>query len=190
MQFIANAITISRIVVTPFVIICLFQQTILYASLACGLFVVGALSDFVDGHIARLLKTQTTLGRHLDPLADKVFVMGIFISLSLLYPLIVPWWAVVVIIGRDIFVTGLRVHADRKSRFLPTLRFAKIKTVMQMGYLGVLMVLLMLQYYSYAGALSLQLLNGNVMFILLLLVVIATFLTGLLYFMIYFRQTT
>ncbi|MCY4170357.1 MAG: CDP-diacylglycerol--glycerol-3-phosphate 3-phosphatidyltransferase [Bacteroidetes bacterium] len=190
MQFIPNAITILRILVTPFLIACLFQQTIWYASLACALFLTGAISDYVDGYVARTQKTQTKLGRHLDPVADKVFVMGLFISLAWLYPLIVPWWAVGVIILRDVFVTGLRLHADSKHRSLPTLQFAKLKTVMQMGYLGILLILLMLQYYSDTATFSRELLYGNGMFILLSIVVLMTCLTGLSYLIIYFKKST
>jgi len=190
MQFVPNAITISRIVVTPFLIVCVFQQTIWYASLACVLFMVGAISDFADGYVARALKTQTRLGQHLDPVADKIFVIGLFISLSWLYPLIVPWWAVVAIIFRDLMVTGLRLYADAKNRSFPTLRFAKLKTVTQMGYLGILLVLLMLQYYAHTNAFSLQLLNGSIIYVLLILVVFTTCISGLSYLLTYYRKPT
>jgi len=185
MQFIPNFITLLRILITPIIVFCILQQTFWFASIACTLFMVGAATDFADGYVARALKRQSRLGRHLDPAADKVFVLGCFTALAWLYPQYVPWWAIIVIVLRDALVTGLRMMAESSARSLPIIRFAKIKTALQMAFIGLLLIVLMLQYISVTEKFSQILLQGNVIYILMIVVVSITCLTGLSYIWVY-----
>ena len=188
MQFIPNAITLSRILVTPVLVFCLFQQTLWFASLACSLFIFGAVSDFADGYTARALKKQSRIGRHLDPVADKIFVLGSFSALAWLYPQHIPWWAVGVIILRDAVVTGLRMTAESAGRSLQTTRFAKIKTTLQMTFLGLFLLVLLLQYFPTTETFSQLLLQGDFIYGFVVLVVSITCLTGLFYIQAYLQK--
>ncbi len=185
MQSLPNAITVFRILVTPVLVFCLFQKTLSFVSLAFVLFILGAVSDFADGYAARVLKNQSRLGRHLDPIADKIFVLGSFVALAWLYPQQVPWWAVGLIVSRDVLVTGLRMAAEFTGGSLPTIRFAKAKTVLQMTYLGLFLLTLVLQYLSGTQTLAQAFLQGNLMYGFMIIVVIVTCLSGLSYIRIY-----
>ena len=187
MRFIPNAITVFRILVTPILVFCLFQETLSFASLAFALFILGAASDFADGYIARALKNQSRLGRHLDPIADKIFVLGGFVALAWLYPHQAPWWAVGLIVLRDALVTGLRMTAESVGKSLPTIRFAKAKTALQMAYLGMFLLILMLQYLPGTQALVQVLLQGNFMYGFMIMVVVVTCLSALSYIHIYLK---
>lgn len=183
MRFIPNAITIFRIVVTPLVIVCLFRETMWAHSLAFVLFILGALSDFADGYVARALKMKSRLGRFLDPIADKVLVLGTFFALAWLYPQQVPWWAVGIIALRDVLVTALRMIAESGGRSLRTMRTAKLKTALQLVFLGLFLLLLVLRHITSTGQLASELLEGWFMYGFMILLVFVTSLTGLLYFL-------
>lgn len=182
MRFIPNAITIFRIVVTPLVIVCLFRETVWSHSLAFALFILGALSDFADGYVARALKMKSRLGRFLDPIADKVLVLGIFFALAWLYPQQVPWWAAGIIALRDVVVTALRMIAESGGRSLRTIRAAKAKTALQLIFLGLFLLLLVLSHISSTGPLAGELLEGWFMYGFIIFLVFVTSLTGILYF--------
>jgi len=186
MQFIPNAITVSRILVTPFLIYCIAQKTVWFSSAGCVLFMIAAISDFADGYVARKLKKESRFGRHLDPVADKIFVIGLFVAVAWFYSEYVPWWTVGIIIFRDVVITGLRLMADAQNRSLPTIKFAKFKTVLQMSFLGILLILLMLQYFPMTDSWSQYLLHGWFMDLLLILVVVITTVTALSYIHIYY----
>ena len=190
MRFIPNAITVFRILITPVLVFCLFQKTLSFASLAFALFILGAVSDFADGYVARALKNQSRLGRHLDPIADKIFVLGGFVSLAWLYPQQVPWWAVGLIVFRDALVTGLRMTAESAGGSLPTIQFAKAKTALQMTYLGLFLLTLMLQYLPETQALAEAFLQGNLMYGFMIMVVVVTCLSALSYIRIYLKNVT
>ena len=181
MRFIPNAITIFRIVVTPLIIVCLFRETVWSHSLAFALFVLGALSDYADGYVARALKMNSRLGRFLDPIADKVLVLGTFFALAWLYPQQVPWWAVGIIALRDVLVTALRMFAESGGRSLRTMWTAKVKTALQLVFLGLFLLLLVLSHISSTGSLASELLEGWFMYGFMILLVLVTSLTGVLY---------
>ncbi len=185
MTFLPNSITAFRILATPILIYCVFQQTLWFATLSCILFTLGAISDFADGYVARVIKHPSRLGRHLDPAADKILVLGTFISLAWLYPQHIPWWAVLVIGLRDAVVTGLRMCAESTGYSLPTIQFAKIKTVLQMIFLGLFLLVLMLQYIPKFEIFARELLEGNLIYTGMIMVVIVTCLTGLSYIRIF-----
>ena len=182
MRFIPNAITIFRIVVTPLVIVCLFRETTWSHSLAFVLFILGALSDFADGYVARALEMNSRVGRLLDPIADKVLVLGTFIALALLYPQQVPWWAVGIIALRDVLVTALRMIAESGGRSLRTIRTAKAKTALQLIFLGLFLLLLVLGHISSTAPLAIELLEGWFMYGFMILLVVVTSMTGAFYF--------
>ncbi len=190
MQFIPNVITAFRIIVTPFLVFCVFQETRSFALLAFVLYLFGAASDFADGYVARMLKMQSQFGRHLDPLADKIFVLGVFLALAWLYPQQMPWWAFGVIIFRDVLITGLRKAADATGRSFPTIQFAKAKTAMQMVYAGLFLLILLLRYFPGTEALANEFIQGGLLYSSMIVVVIVTCLSGLSYIRIYSQRRT
>ncbi len=190
MQFIPNVITAFRIIVTPFLVFCIFQETRSFTLLAFVLYLFGAVSDFADGYVARMLKMQSQFGRHLDPLADKIFVLGVFLAMAWLYPQQMPWWAFGVIIFRDVLITGLRKAADATGRSFPTIQFAKAKTAMQMVYAGLFLLVLLLQYFPGTEALANEFIQGGLLYSSMIAVVIVTCLSGLSYIRIYLQRRT
>lgn len=96
---IPNIITLIRIGLVPAVVIALLQQQF---TLALLLFFIGAVSDGLDGFIAKRFHYVSRLGSILDPLADKLLITGAYLALSWLA--LLPWWLVLTIIGRDVVV--------------------------------------------------------------------------------------
>jgi len=139
LRYIPNLLTVGRILVTPLLLLLLSVQSQAGQMSAVFLFVLASLSDYYDGVLARRFGVRSRLGQYLDPLADKVLILGTFIALTLEAPDLVPWWAVVAIALRDVIVTILRSWAEARGQTLHTYRVAKGKTMMQVAFLfGVL----------------------------------------------------
>jgi CDP-diacylglycerol--glycerol-3-phosphate 3-phosphatidyltransferase len=96
---------------------------------AAAVFAVGALTDGVDGYLARRYDAITRTGQWLDPLADKLLVSAPVITLTALDRF--PLWAAVIIVARELGVVGLRVYAGLRGRAMPATPMAKVKTVAQ-----------------------------------------------------------
>lgn len=185
MKHLPNLLTIARIVLAPLVFYCMWLQTFTGSILALTFFVVAAISDYWDGRFARMHQTGTRLGQFLDPLADKILVLGTFVVLAWLHPRLSPWWAVVLIALRDVGVTLLRSYVESKGRSLRTLPMAKWKTALQLTFL--ISVLFFLTFDdpimpAWVRAVSEWMLAGPVLFALLVALVVVTVGTGLLYF--------
>lgn len=134
----ANRITISRIILIPVIMAFLlspgsltrFGIGYLWGSVvAVIVFVLAALTDTLDGYLARSRNEVTVLGQILDPLADKLLISSALISLVSLGSL--SAWVAVVIIGREFAVTGLRMAAASRRVFIPASGWGKTKTVFQ-----------------------------------------------------------
>ena len=137
---IANLITVARILVAPVVLWLVVLDAGadgLWRYLAALLFVLGMVTDGIDGAIARSRNLITKSGTLLDPVADKVITGGAFIGLAALGE--VPWWIVAVVIGRELLITGIRLSVLR-HREIPVSRGGKAKTVSQAVALGALLV--------------------------------------------------
>jgi CDP-diacylglycerol--glycerol-3-phosphate 3-phosphatidyltransferase len=106
--------------------------------LAGGVFITAAITDSLDGYIARKHKLVTTLGKFIDPLADKVLVIAAMVALVELQR--IPAWIVVVIITREFVVTGLRLVAAAESVVISASRGGKLKTVFQVAALSLLIL--------------------------------------------------
>lgn len=182
MKFVANAITIGRIVLTPVVLFLLSWDTLEGQGGALVLFVIAAISDYVDGKVARAFGIRSRLGQFLDPLADKVLVLGTFAALAFLIPQIVPWWAVALIALRDVVITVMRAWAESKGRTLRTIPMAKTKTTLQLIFLiGVLVLLTARHLPGVIAEMAVWVLQSVIPFILLMVVVALTVFTGLWY---------
>jgi CDP-diacylglycerol--glycerol-3-phosphate 3-phosphatidyltransferase len=102
------------------------------------IFVVAALTDFFDGYFARKRNQVTTIGKLLDPIADKLLVTSAFISLVELR--LAPAWMVVIIVGREFAVSGIRSIATSQGYIMPANWYGKTKTVVQIFTIVVLIV--------------------------------------------------
>ena len=96
---------------------------------ALFLFILAAITDFVDGHIARKYNLVTNFGKFIDPVADKLLVLSTMIMLS--WHGILPAWIVVAVMFRELAVDGLRLVAVEQGRVIAAGRLGKIKTVVQ-----------------------------------------------------------
>lgn len=156
MKHLPNALTLSRIAVTP---LCLWGlATGDFAGQLAGtvLFILAAISDYWDGRLARAYNVRSRLGQFLDPVADKVLVLGAFLVLLLTEPLRtslavpagawLPWLGFGLIAGRDLGVTLLRAYYERRNLPLRTLSAAKWKTAWQLTFLIMLQVLLVVSH--------------------------------------------
>lgn len=182
MRYVPNALTIGRIALTPLVLLLLSWPTLAGQAGALVLFMAASASDYLDGRLARSYGARSRLGKFLDPLADKILVLGTFIMLSVMHPAVVPWWAVLLIAARDVIVTGLRTRAEAAGRTVQTLPLAQAKTMAQLLYLVSMLALLTATHVP--GAVqepARWLLGSAVPVVLLLLVVALTLFTGALY---------
>jgi nicotinamide-nucleotide amidase len=126
----ANTITLVRIVLIPvFLVVLLGHMPNWGPFLAALVFTLLALTDVVDGYIARTRNEVTTFGKFLDPLADKLLVTAALVALVELARL--PSWIAIVIISRELIVSGLRMVAVAEGRVIAASVYGKVKTVLQ-----------------------------------------------------------
>ena len=125
----ANLLTLSRILFVVPIVILLYWPGALTCFLAALLFGIASFTDFLDGHIARKSHTITSFGKFLDPLADKLLICSMLIMFTELGW--VPAWATIIIVFRELAVTGLRAIAADEGIVIAADKFGKIKTITQ-----------------------------------------------------------
>ena len=125
-----NKLTILRIVLTFVFMLFLFSRGLVFKIIALVVFSLASLTDFYDGYIARKRNLVTNFGKIMDPIADKLLVLGAFLAFVQLH--IISAWMVVLIISREMIITGLRLFAMTKGKFLQAEKGGKHKTVSQM----------------------------------------------------------
>jgi CDP-diacylglycerol---glycerol-3-phosphate 3-phosphatidyltransferase len=135
MKSVPNMLSWLRMFLAPVFVVMYLQDELLWAALSIGVFAVAAITDYFDGFIARHYGAKSEFGVFLDPLADKILTFCGFFSLALYYPVYFPWYGVALIVGRDLFVTALRVVARRRGKPMVTSNSAKAKTFSQMTFL-------------------------------------------------------
>lgn len=135
---IPNALTISRLVAIPPLMMLLIARFPGHDQLAAALFIVFSLTDTLDGEIARRRGTVSDFGKFLDPLADKLFVLSVLIVL--VQEGLVAAWVVVVIFSRELIITILRSVAATQGRVIAAAPLGKTKTVMQMSAVALLIL--------------------------------------------------
>ena len=176
-----NILTIIRILMTPFFIICLFYDHPWAKSWALIIFIVASITDAYDGYLARKNDQVTEAGKFLDPLADKILVSSAFISFAVIG--VVEYWMVGLIIFRDLFVTGLRLAMSYKGFQMVTSNIAKAKTGTQIG------IIIFILTYLGLKALNLEpfkfilrmVVEYDLIYVLTLLATLFTVYTGISY---------
>lgn len=210
-----NALTVGRILITPLIAWLPLQDSWALRLLAFVLFLVAAISDWVDGHLARSRDSVTDLGRLLDPLADKLLLLATFIPMYVLmtspddrfghfvatipgaftFPLVtpfgfvvLPWWVLAVVLGRELVMTVYRQGAARRGIIISAIGPAKLKTGFQWTWVGAsffwfFLETVVVQHGAPAGPLeALVLFNGFLAVTTMIVAVVLTLYTQLLYF--------
>lgn len=141
MYSLPNLLTISRIVVIPVIFLSMYIHSAFWAMLAAVLFIVAAITDYFDGYFARARNETSAFGRLLDPIADKLLVSSALVVIlvnNMVSP--ISYIPVVVILCREILVSGLREFLAEVRVGMPVTRLAKWKTAFQMTALSMILV--------------------------------------------------
>ena len=133
-----NWLTLFRIFLVPFLVVDLLVKFDGREILGLGIFWLAAITDFFDGYLARKRGQVTRLGTLLDPIADKLLVSAAFISMVQLG--LAPAWTVVVIVGREFAVTGLRSIASERGIVIPASPLGKFKMFSQILAISLLII--------------------------------------------------
>jgi len=148
-----NRLTIARFFLTLGFVFALSVQWHYGHTLALVLFIIGSVTDYADGHLARKMGLVTDFGKLMDPLVDKIMITGAFICLvpspDGIIPGSIPAWAVVIVISREFLITGLRLLAASKGAVLPAESLGKHKTGWQIA--TVIFFLLILSAREFDG---------------------------------------
>ncbi|HTO30224.1 MAG TPA: CDP-diacylglycerol--glycerol-3-phosphate 3-phosphatidyltransferase [Pararhizobium sp.] len=144
---IPNLLTYGRILAVPMIVLCFFLEGKLQSSdfarwAALGIFVVASLTDFLDGYLARIWNQTSNIGRMLDPIADKLLISVCLLLMAAdTEQTIAGWslWAAIIILCREILVSGLREYLAALKVSVPVTQIAKWKTTVQMLALGFLL---------------------------------------------------
>ena len=137
-----NLVTMGRVVLIPFVLIFIDNFNPLRTFIASLLYLLAAAGDFLDGYLARSRGQVSTLGKFLDPLADKLIVNAVLVFMVALGR--VEAWVVVVLIARDLAVNGLRSIASAQGLVISASDGGKIKTALQL-----VAIMMLLIHFSY-----------------------------------------
>ncbi|MFP5023406.1 CDP-diacylglycerol--glycerol-3-phosphate 3-phosphatidyltransferase [Pseudonocardia phyllosphaerae] len=181
---VANALTCVRLLLVPVFAVALLLEdgrSVGWRLTAFAVFAVAALTDRLDGQLARKRGLVTSFGELVDPIADKALMGAALIGLSLLE--LLPWWVTLVILGRELAVTVLRFVVIRTRGVIPASRGGKAKTVAQSVAIG-LFVLPLAMLFPPAATVA-EVVQWTIMGIALLL----TVATGVDYFVKAFRSS-
>lgn len=178
-----NKITLARIALAFVFMVFLFSRGLVCKSIALVIFMIAAFSDYLDGFIAKKYNISSNFGKIMDPVADKVLTLSAF--LAFVEMKLVPAWMVVVIIMRELVITGIRIVALRHNEVLPAGKGGKHKTASQM--ISIIVILLFIVIKE-AGITSsgfwtpqLEYWYRQLIFILMLITVLLTLISGISY---------
>ena len=139
---IPNMLTLMRIAVIPIIVVLLMSNSREAGFWAAALFSAAAVTDWLDGYLARRMGIVTVFGKFLDPIADKLIVMA---ALIMIIPFDrVPAWMVLVILGREIIITGLRGIASSEGIVISASDLGKFKTIFQ-----IVAIIALLLHFNY-----------------------------------------
>ena len=168
-----NSLTLFRIFLVPFLVVVLLTNFRGREYVGLGIFLLAAITDFLDGFFARRFNQMTRLGALLDPIADKLLMSSAFISLVELG--IAKAWMIVIIIGREFAVSGLRSIAAQQGVTIAASSLGKLKTITQVIAISILILGHELGEFRFIGSLSLW------------MVMIFALLSGVNYFLKFWR---
>ena len=173
-KLLPNILSVLRIALTPVCIFFLFKKIFL---ISLVIFLFASLTDFLDGYIARKYNSVSKIGAFLDPVADKMLVVGLFLSFYFL-GIIIDIYILIMIIFRDVFVTILRIAMQSNGIVMITSKVSKFKTTLQF----LVIILLFLKIILFID------LDDAVIYCIALITAILTFYTGVHYLKNNFKQ--
>lgn len=142
----ANLFTLARIFLAPVIIVLILGKCLINMVIAFAVFIFGALSDALDGIFARKYRAESKFGFIVDPIADKILVIGTLFAISMIDYLMVPLWCLAIILVRDIAVSVLKPISEKCGFSIPTTFFAKTKTATQ--FVGIIAVFIYLIFVN------------------------------------------
>ena len=143
-----NKLTLFRIALAVIFMFFLFAHGVIYKILAFAVFVAASFTDFLDGYIAKRYGMITDFGRFMDPIADKILVLAAFLAFVEMG--LVQAWMVIIIIFREFVITGMRLIALRKNKFIEATFAGKHKTVSQMFAISAILAFIILREFGYS----------------------------------------
>lgn len=173
-----NLLTLFRILLVPVIVAVLLTRFDGREFVGLALFLLAALTDFLDGYLARRRQQVTRLGKLLDPAADKILTTAAFIALVEIDPLVTPAWMVALIVSREFAVSTLRSVAAVESMVIAASWSGKVKTVTQVVAISLLIIYTQLGEFSHLAPISLW------------VALLATLYSGVDYFVRYWRLLT
>ncbi len=178
-----NQLTTLRIVLTPVFLVLFLSDDPILKQISLIVYIIAAVTDWYDGWLARKFNYITTWGKFMDPLADKILTSSAFFAFVAVG--VLPLWMVIIVVFRDLFVTGLRLFAEWKKKTFTTSKLAKVKTFIQMSFIFYLLIVFALKENSYLkdnfNELISYLTNHNVIYFTMLVITAYTFITGIVY---------
>jgi CDP-diacylglycerol--glycerol-3-phosphate 3-phosphatidyltransferase len=178
-----NKLTVLRIALVAVFMFFLFLRGVPAKILALAAFVIASLTDILDGYIAKKYNMVTDFGRLMDPIADKILVISAFLAFVEME--LVPAWMVVIIIFRDVAVTGLRMSALTKGKVISADEGGKHKMVSQVFAILAILFFLILkeagtEVFNFWNA-STERVYRDAIFILMLITTLLTLISGMSY---------
>ena len=178
-----NKLTISRIALTFLFMGFLYTHGVMAKTLALCVFLLASATDALDGYLAKKNNQITDFGRLMDPVADKVLVLAAL--LAFVERGVIPAWMVVVIIFREVTVTGLRILALTKGRVLQADRGGKSKTILQLSAIVVILLFLIFKEggasrFGFWGP-GVEVLYKNAIFAIMSIALVLTLASGITY---------
>lgn len=146
-------LTLLRLLLIPPFLVLIINDHVFARISALIIFGIASLTDYYDGWLARRQGVVTTFGKFLDPLADKLLISTALITFVQIPEIYIPAWMVVLIIGREFLITGLRTLAVTYGRVLPARPAGKFKTTSQIVSILIILIILMINSLleEYAG---------------------------------------
>ncbi|MCF8240042.1 MAG: CDP-diacylglycerol--glycerol-3-phosphate 3-phosphatidyltransferase [Melioribacteraceae bacterium] len=179
-----NQLTVLRIILTPVFVYLFLSEEPLLKQISLGVFIIAAITDWYDGWLARKFNYITNWGKFLDPLADKILTSAAFLAFVFLD--VLDLWMVLIIIIRDMVITGIRVFAEFQNKSFATSILAKWKTFLQMIFIYYLLVVFTLEtvetLYKGNETIFAILMDRDLIYYSMLLITVITFYTGIAYF--------
>lgn len=187
----ANLLSLFRIVVAPLFMFMMLSENPTLIMWASWLFLIGALTDYFDGVVARMFKSESKFGRFVDPLADKFLTTAAFVVFVIMD--IIPLWMVIIIIIRDFGITFMRIYGHSIKKPIKTSYFAKVKTFLQMSFIAYVLTLSFFEHLNlsvFDASLAKSYIYSDFTFVSMLIVTFITVITLVEYiYKSYFFQT-
>ena len=170
-----NILSIFRIAMSPLIVFLMVQNDVYYKLISFFLILCVSLTDALDGYYARKYNLISRLGKYLDPIADKFFILSVLFTLHYLLDFYIPLWMIMIIFLRDILVTFLRNIFQKKKLEFRTSRLAKNKTLVQIISIHIIVLLMIINEYD------VYFIDYSIFYYIMLFCSLLTLLSGLDY---------